>query len=297
MNSSLPLITVVIPNYNYAQFLGDAIDSVLNQTYKNFQLIVVDNSSTDESASVALKYGHLLTFVRKDHGGVSSARNLGISMANGSFVCFLDSDDTWSHTKLEMQIKLALSTGADIVYSGISETDSRLNIIRNINPEYRGDCAPYFFRYPTKAIVLLGCSNALIKRDVIANVEFKEYLHTSADWDFFRRICDGASVEYVRETQVFYRRHDQSMSKTDSALKFYSDNEMAIKDFISDIRASEKGIYAIKREYTLWVRFQLQAIKTFFRTGNFFEVSKRALKIIFFVFIRLGARESAHRLN
>ena len=289
------MVTIVIPNYNYAQYLGDAIESVLNQSYRNFQLIVVDNSSTDNSASVAEKYGDLLTFVRKDHGGVSSARNLGLSMAKGNYICFLDSDDAWLPTKLEKQINLAVNTGAGIVYSGILETDSSLRVIRQINPQYRGDCAPFFSKYPTRAIVLLGCSNALIKREVIADIEFKEYLHTSADWDFFRRICNGVKVEYVQESQVLYRRHNQSMSISDSDAKFYDDNELAIRDFIMDLGVNSRGVTLIRNQYSLWLRFQLQAIKTFLRRKNFLEVGKRTLKILLFVctmFKRQSASEN-----
>jgi glycosyltransferase involved in cell wall biosynthesis len=292
LDRSFPLISVVIPNYNYAQYLGNAIESVLNQSYKNIQLIVVDNASTDSSSIVASKYGNSVNFVKKNHGGVSSARNLGLSMAEGNFVCFLDSDDTWSPTKLEKQLEIAIRTEADIVYSGISETDSSLRVTRHIKPEYRGDCNPYYFKFPTKAIVLLGCSNALIKREVIADIEFKEYLHTSADWDFFRRICKGAKVEYVQESQVFYRRHNQSMSISDSDAKFYDDNELAIRDFIMDLGVNSRGVILIRNQYSLWFRFQLQAIKTFLRRKNFVEVGKRALKILLFVFITFK-RQSA----
>jgi glycosyltransferase involved in cell wall biosynthesis len=216
-----PLVSVIIPNYNYANFLGDAIQSVLNQTYKNFEIFVVDNESSDNSVSVALKFENQITVVRKPHGGVSSARNLGLSLAKGSYICFLDSDDTWVEDKLEKQLKRALTTQAEIVYSGINLCDEHLKIQGVQFPEYRGNCHNYYLQNPTKAIILLGCSNALIKKDQIDQVGgFREYLHHSADWDFFRRLSSVSRVEYVGAPQVNYRRHQRSMS-SESMSNFY----------------------------------------------------------------------------
>jgi glycosyltransferase involved in cell wall biosynthesis len=90
-----PLISVIIPNYNYGRYLTDSIESVLNQTYKNIQLIVVDNGSTDNSVVIASNYSNSLTLIEKEHGGVSSARNFGLLHAKGEYVCFLDSDVSW----------------------------------------------------------------------------------------------------------------------------------------------------------------------------------------------------------
>ncbi len=277
-----PLITVVIPNYNYGQFLGEAIESVLNQTYRNIQLVVVDNESTDNSILVASKYLNSLTLLEKKHGGVSSARNLGMTLAKGDYVCFLDSDDTWAPEKLEMQLQVALATKADVVYSGVSLCNSKLSKEEELFPEYRGDCASYFFEHPTKAIILLGCSNAMISRVAINKAgEFKPYLHFSADWDFFRRICKTANVEFVPLPQVNYRRHNQSMS-SGSIGSFYSDNELAIRDFIIEIRADGNQEYSTWLQFDFWCRFQFQAIKALLLTGNYFESIKRSLRIFLY---------------
>lgn len=185
MAETAPLISVIIPNYNYANFLGEAIESVLNQTYKNIEIFVVDNESLDSSLKVASKYQDFIIIIKKQHGGVSSARNLGLSSAKGSYICFLDSDDIWVEDKLEKQIKVALSSHADIVYSGIDLCDENLKVQSVLLPEYRGDCYNYYFKNPTKAIVLFGCSNALIRSSQIERIGgFREYLHHSADWDF-----------------------------------------------------------------------------------------------------------------
>ena len=265
MTIEAPLISVIIPNYNYANFLGEAIESVLKQTYQNFEIFVVDNESSDDSIIVASKYEEFITIVRKQHGGVSSARNLGFSLAKGSYICFLDSDDTWVEDKLEQQMKVALSSQAEIVYSGINLCDENLKVEGVLIPEYRGDCYSYYLKNPTKAIVLLGCSNALIKSSEIERIGgFREYLHHSADWDFFRRLCLESKVDWVSTPQINYRRHQKSMSN-ESLSNFYIDNEIAIRDFMSDINLNYGKIEACLKGQNLWFRYSYFSLKAFLK--------------------------------
>jgi glycosyltransferase involved in cell wall biosynthesis len=274
-----PLISIVIPNYNYGHFLSEAIESVLNQTYKNIEIIVVDNESTDDSIIIASQYLDLITLLVKEHGGVSSARNLGMSIAKGDYICFLDSDDSWTPEKLEMQLEVAQASQVGVVYSGVNLCDSKLMKEEELHPEYRGDCSFLFFNYPTKAIVLLGCSNALISRNAINEVgEFKSYLHFSADWDFFRRLCKITEVDYVPVPQINYRRHSQSMS-SGSIESYYDDNELAIMDFINEIRHEGCQQFSTLRLFDLWRRFQFQGMKALFRNGRYLGSIKRFLRV------------------
>ena len=268
MFSNTPLVSVIIPNYNYGQFLEETIESVLNQTYKNTEIFVIDNESTDNSLIVAANYADEITIVSKEHGGVSSARNLGLSLARGDYICFLDSDDTWVKDKLEKQIEVALTSQADIVYSGINLCDEHLNVQDVLFPEYRGNCYEYYFKNPTRAIVLLGCSNALIRSSKIELVgNFREYLHHSADWDIFRRLSLDSKVEWVATPQVNYRRHQRSMS-VGSLSNFYVDNELAIRDFMGDISLSFGKIEAFCKKQDLWFRFSYFSVRAFLKAKN-----------------------------
>ncbi|PMP98127.1 MAG: glycosyl transferase, partial [Thermodesulfobacterium geofontis] len=98
-----PLISVIIPTYNRAYILSKAIESVLNQTFKDLELIVVDDGSTDETPYLVSKYP--IIYVRKPHRGVSHTRNVGVLKAKGDFIAFLDSDDAFVENKLEKQIE------------------------------------------------------------------------------------------------------------------------------------------------------------------------------------------------
>ncbi|MBN9662345.1 MAG: glycosyltransferase [Acidobacteria bacterium] len=104
--ATLPLVSAIIPTYNRAKVVTDAIDSILHQTYGRVELIVVDDGSTDETQEVLGKYGDRIIVIRQENAGPSAARNRGIAAAHGEFVGFLDSDDVWLPTKLEKQVAL-----------------------------------------------------------------------------------------------------------------------------------------------------------------------------------------------
>jgi glycosyltransferase involved in cell wall biosynthesis len=103
-SARMPLVSVVIPTYNRAHYLPEAIDSVLAQTYPNLEIVVVDDGSTDHTAQVMERYIGKVTYQRKQNGGVASARNLGLQLAHGEFVAFLDSDDICLPQRIAAQI-------------------------------------------------------------------------------------------------------------------------------------------------------------------------------------------------
>jgi len=110
----LPLVSAVIPTYNRASVVTEAIDSILQQTYSRVEVIVVDDGSTDETREVLSKYGDRITVIYQENSGPSAARNRGIAAAKGEFIGFLDSDDVWLPTKLEKQVALLNRCGESV---------------------------------------------------------------------------------------------------------------------------------------------------------------------------------------
>jgi glycosyltransferase involved in cell wall biosynthesis len=213
MNQS-PQVSVIIPNYNYAEFLGQAIDSVLAQTYRNFEIIVVNNGSTDNSLQVLSKYKESIVLVDQSNQGQSGARNSGIIASSGELIAFLDADDFWEPTKLEKQLKL-VSHECQLIYCGIQhyENETGKKSLRQF-PHYKGNCQELFSRQPGVGIVIGGESTVIITRDLLNIVgNFNIGLSVSSGWDFYRRCANYTHFDYVPELLTNYRIHNNNMSK------------------------------------------------------------------------------------
>lgn len=116
------LVSIIVPVYNSERFLNDTINTVLNQTYQNWELIFVNDCSTDESENIIKKFSkkdkRIKLFSQKKNGGAALARNRGIDEAQGEFICFLDADDLWVKNKLELQVNFIKSNNCEFIYGG-----------------------------------------------------------------------------------------------------------------------------------------------------------------------------------
>ena len=278
-----PLVSVIIPNFNYGAFIQDCIDSVLNQSYPNIEIIVVDDGSTDDSVNRVEKYGSSIKLIRIENSGVSAARNYGMRIAKGDFLCFLDSDDTWEPDKILLQLTKFIDYEIGVVYSSINICDEKLTHKGVVKAMHKGHIANLYYKLPTTAIILLGCSSAMIRSELVHRIgEFDTTLNTSADWDFFRRLSRITAVDFVEKPLVNYRRHGASMS-SGSIEKYYRDNELAL---IKQLRETLSTVCEQTRNSTVvmsWVKFQLQAVKALTR-HNCFRAAFLHLRNLFFFY-------------
>ena len=117
-----PLVSVIIPTYNRENYLADAIDSVLTQTFQSFELIIIDDGSTDATPEIVGNYGPKIRYHYQDNQGISASRNKGIELAKCQYIAFLDSDDLWVHDKLAQQVhNIQKENKPDIVFGYASE--------------------------------------------------------------------------------------------------------------------------------------------------------------------------------
>ena len=208
------LVSVIIPNYNYGKYLNDSIASVLNQTYHNLEIIVVNNGSTDNSLDVLATYSHSIHLIDQPNLGQAMSRNNGAGASLGSFLAFLDADDIWESTKIEKQMAL-ISSDVNLVYCGVSTFSETPGYVSEIlNPSHRGDRSRDFVDYPARSIVICGESSSLMTRELFEKLGgFDKNLNSSSGWDFFRRAADLTQFDYVDEPLVRYRQHPNNMSK------------------------------------------------------------------------------------
>jgi glycosyltransferase involved in cell wall biosynthesis len=251
-------VSVIIPNFNNAEYIKESIDSVLFQTYKDFELIVVDDGSTDNSMEILEEYKSKIRILRQSNSGVASARNLGILESKGSLIAFLDSDDIWTSDKLEKQIMKMETLSLDLVYSGGVELID--GVISNIYhmPEFSGLVYPMYKQFPAKAIVLLGGSSVILRKSILSKAGLFSSLvpAPTEDLDFYRRVslC-GFRVGYSDEPLVYYRIHSKNASRL-SAKSYYGGNKVSLCEmFVQD-----RSIKFWQRR-KIWVKFHFSFCK------------------------------------
>lgn len=229
-----PLVTVIIPCFNSELFIQDCIRSVLQQSHKNIEIIVIDDGSTDNTLLQMEGFASRITILRKENEGAASARNLGMQYSNGEYIAFLDSDDIWLPEKIEKQMRLITGKNLDLVYCG-GESFGHIGLPTTYVPEFSDDCYERFLEFPTRAIIILGCSSALIRKSILKfSGDFDiNFIGAAEDWDFFRRFCKNGKVGYLNESLVRYRLHDKNVS-TRGIKDFYSGNLKAIMKMFSE---------------------------------------------------------------
>ena len=208
-----PLVSVVIPTYNQPGMLIEAIGSVLAQTYRNVEIIVVDDGSTDDTASRLAPYveQNHIKYVHQKNKRQAAARNKGISEAHGTLIAFLDHDDLWGPEKLEKQVPLFANTRVGLVYSGAKETDTAGKTLweKGIEKFQRGAIFDrlLFDHFITN-------SSVVIRRACLERVGgFKEDLFGVDDIHLWLRICHEFEADYVPEVLVSCRNHEMNMKK------------------------------------------------------------------------------------
>jgi len=208
-----PAISVVIPTYNPAQYLREALDSALSQTYGNREIIVVDDGSTDGTPKVLLPYLGHITYLRQANAGVSAARNTGIRAARGEWVAFLDDDDLWHPDKIARQVAAA---GGD---SGcVASFTDRMELaddtvvqssVKQVAPQVRsGWILEELFHHN-----FICTSSVMVRRQtLLALGGFDESLRQSEDWHLWLRIAARHRWAFVDEVLVTHRARPSSLS-------------------------------------------------------------------------------------
>lgn len=211
MTDSKALITVIMPCYNAKAYISEAVNSVINQTYPNIELIIVDDGSQDNSYEICQQYvaqnSIPIQLLKQDNKGPYPARNYGLSQAKGTYIAFLDADDYWDNNCLQKLIQAIEDNNADLAYCGwqnIGQGGPGSNK-PHLPPEYeKGDIVKSFLKscpWPIHA--------ALIKQSIMQQLGgFSERYFTSLDFDLWLRSTSATTnIIRVPEVLAFYRWH------------------------------------------------------------------------------------------
>jgi glycosyltransferase involved in cell wall biosynthesis len=207
-----PKVSVIIPNYNYSQYICEAVESVLLQTYPNVEIIIVDDGSKDNSLEVLEKFGDKIKILAQQNAGVSVARNNGVANSNGEFIAFLDADDIWLPEKIERQISLFLNDKTlGLVHVAVQDIDASGKNLGTHFDGLSGEVSHELLLFK-RAVILGGGSGIMIPRKIFDEVGgFDLRLSTSADWDIFYQISSRYKVGFINEILLKYRLHGLNM--------------------------------------------------------------------------------------
>ena len=204
-------ISVVIPSYNRKEFLKRSIDSAINQTKKPFEIIVVDDGSTDGTETMIKSDYDFVKFIKQKNKGVSAARNIGIKVSIGEWICFLDSDDEWKKDKLEKQINAMKSNpGYKFFHSNEIWIKNGIRINqKKKHKKYGGDIFDKCLD-----MCRISPSSVMIDKTVFDEVgNFNENLVVCEDYELWLRICDKYRVFFIDEPLIIkYGGHQGQLS-------------------------------------------------------------------------------------
>jgi glycosyltransferase involved in cell wall biosynthesis len=208
----MPRVSVIIPTYNCDRFLPEAIDSILMQTYQDYEIIVVDDGSTDKTRQVLEPYWNKICYVYQDNQGVAVARNRGIKIAQGEFVAFLDHDDLFLPNKLALQVEcFEAQPQVGMVHTGWRRVNYKREAIQDVEPWHQVPVLDLenWVRWMPILFSAIMFRRGWLEEVGGLNTEYKQV----SDVELVQRlVLRGCQTAWVQEITVCYREHDRNDS-------------------------------------------------------------------------------------
>ncbi|MBD2095429.1 glycosyltransferase [Trichocoleus sp. FACHB-591] len=208
----MPQVSVVIPTYNAIAYLPDTVASVLEQTYPDFELLIVDDGSSDRTVEwVSALTDARVRLITQENQGSAGARNRGIAESQGEYIAFLDADDLWAPTKLEKQVRcLEADPAVGLVNTWVVNMDAAGNLTDQV---LMSDAEGEIWQAIAEENQIFCGSSPMVRRSCFETVGvFDQTLRSAEDWDMWIRIAARYHFAVVKEPLVFYRQHANSKS-------------------------------------------------------------------------------------
>ena len=246
------LVSIIMPSYNTAQYIAETIQSVINQTYQNWELIIVDDCSTDDTDIVVgrIKDPRIRYIKNEKNSGAAVSRNRALRAANGRWVAFLDSDDLWKPEKLERQIRFMLKKKCYFSYTNYEEIDSdgnRMNVIVT-GPKVITKTGMFNYCWP-------GCLTVMYDRKKIGLIQIED-IKKNNDYAMWLKICRKADC-YLLDANLAQYRRGRTGSVSSHGIKIMigwhyklfreAEKENVIVSLINTVRNMMFGFYKKKK--------------------------------------------------
>jgi glycosyltransferase involved in cell wall biosynthesis len=279
--SNNPLVSIVIPTYNHAHFLEYALQSVLDQTYTNWEVIIIDNHSQDDTDEVVGRFENSKVKLLKIHnnGVIAASRNMGVNVAKGEWIAFLDSDDRWTPNKL--QVCLAnFNENAELIYHDLQIVRDHHDIFQRKKVKSRQLKSPVLIDLLVNGNVISNSSVIVRKRllDQIGGIDENSKMIAAEDYNVWLRAAQITNhFFYIPEILGFYFQHNQGISRQDMSIP----SRYACSEFIHTLNSQQK----LKMESNL----RYMAGRFAFVSGDFRNARKDLLFCLYFgnLFIKL----------
>lgn len=274
MDKKPPLVSVIIPIYNAEKYISKAVDSVINQTYRNLEIVLVDDGSSDNCGNICDGYAvndSRISVIHKKNGGVSSARNTGINAANGDWICFVDSDDWIEPSAIEKSLLSAIENNCEMCIFDFDIVNHN-SVVNKDSLKINGTAftelsdTDLFLAY---ACALGSIWNIITKAAVIKRLKFDESISFRED-EIFRWQLYGSikSFCYIREVLYHYRANSLSAVNSQTLFGFISGNAYVYRKCLE---FTESGIYPFNAEKAVHSKY----LESFFSvTSVIFKLEK-----------------------
>jgi glycosyltransferase involved in cell wall biosynthesis len=248
----MPKVSVIIPTYNCAEYITQAIKSVLDQTYQDFELIVIDDGSTDNTRALLEPYLGSIIYRFQKNQGESVARNEGIEIAQGKYIAFLDADDWWVSSKLEQQVAaMDASPEAVLSYSYCFMVDAQGGLSKFRGSQYLGEgetgLSSVFER------LVLGCCIAnpgtvLVRKDILQQTTlFDPTIQWGEDWDLWIQLSQKGLFLFIPESLAYYRmRKPNRRLQIEASDEFVNQNEKILSKEFNSIPPYQRNLQALR---------------------------------------------------
>ncbi|MCF1264527.1 glycosyltransferase [Morganella morganii] len=237
--SSNALVSVIIPAYNAEKFIGRALDSVIKQTWPAVEIIIIDDGSSDNTAAVCREYMNShdhIRYIRKQNGGVSSARNEGIKAASGCYICFLDSDDTYEPDFIRTLVNKVTQDDRDFAYCLFRKIHSGGHITQSVCYDNTDTVITDFLNFDYFDICCLMLKKEFLDKN---NLFFDSSMVVGEDVLFILECLNKGAFSYIKEYLYNYIYHSESLMN----------KKWKKADYISDLDAWKKILSYIAETY------------------------------------------------
>lgn len=215
MDVTNDLVSIITPTYNCGQYISKTIESVLTQTYGNWEMLIVDDCSKDNTKEIvsSFKDPRIIYYCLQENSGAAAARNIGLNVAKGRWIAFLDSDDIWSPNKLEKQLQFMKKNDYAFTYHEYSEIDENGNSLGIIVSGKK--CVRIFDMY---ACCWPGCLSVMYDKEKIGSIQI-ENVKKNNDTALWLKVIQKANCYLLKENLAFYRRRKDSITPSDITTK------------------------------------------------------------------------------